>query len=561
LDSSSSSLTSRITSTASINTLEYMLRPRNPPTMGPCKCCSNSSTFSSAATVLLLLVVTVLLLAGQDVLFLRPVHGFGLLQPHITSTAAATSKTAALRPFTVVLHVKKQTRTLEEEEAPADIGGAQFFGGNKEKEEFYDETAEQSAAMEAFVPEQVTTLNRFEDRRAFATDSVAALARSLQSQINAALYEDAPSPPSQDYAYTTGKLNWQTPFSCKAPTPLEELVGALSFYKHVDLAVVSGQQQDENQFELQWELSVAWPTFWEPRVLLLGSSTITLENSNNKNNDKQQIIVSQLDKVVDNGGDLLGTIGRQILPRFWDFYHVGMTPSAELLPRVNRKEPALFGLNYQTYDIPARWMVQPTVVETGSREDCTAQAIPNHAFSCIIKTMGPTRQRYVPTSPVEVQLAPDNNNQGKLKVQWNIPLSVEFQTNPEWPLPGEDEEAIAESQPECTYVYQTRRKVATVQYSGDPQDKEVTDIRKQLYEQVLKDGFQPKLDASTGRPIFFFLQNTAKPCYTNEGLGMCVYEWRPKWTNANEVGIELELRESDYLRPATSTSSGQLQLK
>jgi hypothetical protein len=444
--------------------------------------------------------------------------------------------------------VKKQTRTLEEEEAPADIGGAQFFGGNKQKEEFYDDTAEQKAGLEV-IPEKVTTFNRFNDRAVFATEATALLASSLQSQINAALYENAPTA-NKDFSYTTGKLDWQTPFNTKAPTPLEEMVQSLEFYKYVDVAIVSGQQAavGENQFELQWELSLAWPTFWVPRVLLLGSSTITLDRYNTNQ------IVSQLDKVVDNGGDLLGTIGKQIIPRFWDFYHVGMTPSAELFPKVNRKEPSVFGLNYQTYDIPARWVVQPTVKETGTREDCTAQIIPNHAFACIIKTMGPTRQRYVPTSPVEVQLAPDN--QGKLKVRWNIPMSVEFQSNGDWPLPGEDEEAIEGSEPDCTYVYQTRRKVATVQYGGEPQEKEITDIRKQLYEQVLKDGFQPKLDAN-GRPIFFFLQNTVKPCYTNEGLGMCVYEWRPRLTKANEIGIELEFKESGIL---STSSSGQPQL-
>jgi hypothetical protein len=500
----------------------------------------NCSTPSSSG--FLLLAALLLLFVGQDVLWLRPVHGFGLLRPH--TTVATILTTGQCSP--TCLSVKKQTRTLEEEAGPAGIGGAQFFGGSKQKEEFYDDIAEQSAGIEV-IPEVVTALNRFDDRTAFATKAAALLASSVQSQINAALYEDAPSP-NKDFTYTAGKLNWQTPFDTKSPTPLEEMIQALNFYKHVDLAIVSGQQQMENQFELQWELSLAWPTFWQPRVLLLGSSTITLGDNNNE-------IVSQLDKVVDNGGDLLGTIGAQIVPKFWDFYHIGMTPSAELLPKVNRKEPALFGLSYQTYDIPARWMVQPTVVETGTRDDCTVQAIPNHSFSCIIKTMGPTRQRYVPTSPVEVRvIAPENN--GKRKVQWNIPMSVEFQTNAEWPLPGEDEEAIEGSEPECSYVYQTRRKVATVQYGGEPQDKEITDIRKQLYEQILKDGFQPKLDAN-GRPIFFFLQNTVKPCYTYEGLGMCVYVWQPKWTKANEIGIELELKESELL----TTTTKQLQIK
>ena len=86
----------------------------------------------------------------------------------------------------------------------------------------------------------------------------------------------------------------------------------------------------------------------------------------------------------------------------------------------------------------------------------------------------------------------------------------------------------------------SRRRVATVPYGGTPQDVEIADVRKKLYEQVTKDGLKPKVDAD-GRPQFFFLLNCVKACYTEEGLGMCVYEWRPEFVKPNEVGIELEM--------------------
>ena len=54
------------------------------------------------------------------------------------------------------------------------------------------------------------------------------------------------------------------------------------------------------------------------------------------------------------------------------------------------------------------------------------------------------------------------------------------------------------------------------------------------------DGLNPKLDEN-GRPMFFFWQNDAKACFVSDGgLGMSVYEWRPKFANGNAVGIELE---------------------
>ena len=154
--------------------------------------------------------------------------------------------------------------------------------------------------------------------------------------------------------------------------------------------------------------------------------------------------------------------------------------------------------------------------------------------------MGPKRQRYVPTSPVEVQLS--RNSDKKQLIAWNIPVTVELQSNGVLPLPGSDPETPAESMPTANYEFQPRRRVATMAYGGSPQDAEVAEVRKQLYEEVIKDGHTPKLDKETKRPQFFFLQHDAKACYTADGgLGMGVYDWRPKFAKANEVGIELEL--------------------
>ena len=78
-------------------------------------------------------------------------------------------------------------------------------------------------------------------------------------------------------------------------------------------------------------------------------------------------------------------------------------------------------------------------------------------------------------------------------------------------------------------------------YGGSPQDQGVSEIRQKLFETVTKDGFKPKMDEN-GRPIFFFWQNDCKACFTCDGgLGMAVYDWRPKSAKSNEVGLELEL--------------------
>ena len=117
---------------------------------------------------------------------------------------------------------------------------------------------------------------------------------------------------------------------------------------------------------------------------------------------------------------------------------------------------------------------------------------------------------------------------------------MEFQSQPQLLLPVA--ETVDGSEPESRYEFQPARKVATVACGcGNPRDAETTDIRKKLYEQVVKDGLKPKLD-ELGRLRFFFLQNiTIKASYTEEGLGMCVYELRPAFAKANKVGIELQM--------------------
>ena len=165
-----------------------------------------------------------------------------------------------------------------------------------------------------------------------------------------------------------------------------------------------------------------------------------------------------------------------------------------------------------------RLVYKPTRIDTtNNREDAFAQVIPNHAFCTLIKTMGPKRQRYIPASPVEVQLS--RSLEGDTKISWRVPISVELQTNSVLPLPGDDPETLPKAKPTAEYVYEEKRQIATIPYGGAPQDEEVTAIRKQLYEQVIKDNLKPKLD-ETGRPQFFFLQNNAKACYTDGGLGM-----------------------------------------
>jgi len=141
---------------------------------------------------------------------------------------------------------------------------------------------------------------------------------------------------------------------------------------------------------------------------------------------------------------------------------------------------------------------------------------------------------------VEVQIGRNKENDDRLLLSWSIPLSTQFQAvNRKLRLPLEENPEDAEgSFPTCDYDWLPLRKVATMKYGGNVQDTEIVDVRKKLYEQVKNVGLKPKLDQN-GKPKFFFWQNDVKACYIEEGLGMCVYDWRPKFADSNEVGIEL----------------------
>jgi hypothetical protein len=434
----------------------------------------------------------------------------------------------------------------EDEDAPAGIVGAEFFGGSKQKEEFYDPEAESHAADNIVLE---TNFDRFEDGSAFEGDASRRLGLDLTAHIQCVLY-GSEKPLSDIYGTN---VRWSSPLQVETKgslkTPLESLRLATAFYRKVDVAVTSCKQLATSKFVVHWELGLTWPIFWVPRILVCVKSTVNV--------NEQDQIVSQDDELL-GGKDLMSTVAAQLLPRFWDVYHIGMTPPAEVSPRYplsSRGIPLLS--SYRVYDLPPRWYWQPSLLDAGSREDSNAAVLPNHGFVTAIKTMGPQKDDYVPTSPVEVQLVPVRSTQ-QLRLQWSVPIAVEtLAYNAMLPLPslsdddvdaggGEGDDRASSSlfqrqqQSNCEYAWVGPRRVATVPYGGNPQDPGITAVRKKLYEQVVRDGWKPKLDSTTKRPIFFFLQNPAKACFTRQGLGMAVYEARPAFSLPNEVGIELE---------------------
>lgn len=351
---------------------------------------------------------------------------------------------------------------LEAEETPAGIAGSEVFGGNRQKEELYDADAE--AKADTIIAGSKEIYSRFADSQALSDEQARHVAELLQNQINNVLYDESNQVQSTTY---DENLVWETHFAIDktSKTPLEELNKALNFYNRFDVAIVSAKTKSPFTVEAKWEISLAWPNFWEARALVTGSSMLTLKH------DK---IVKQSD-TLDQGTDVLGTVGRQVIPRFWDTYHIGMTASAEIMPQLPCSSSAKKGLlsSYELCEIPPRLVLCPSIFDIGSREDAYAQVIPNHTFSTVIKTMGPKRQRYIATNPVEVRISHCASSQMP-RISWTILVAVELLSNAQLPLPGKDPETLEEAKEECRYVYQSRRRVATLPFGGNPQDAEVT---------------------------------------------------------------------------------------
>jgi len=478
---------------------------------------------------------------------------------------------------------KKQSSstTADEEANPLEPVGSKFFGGAAEKEVLFDSDIE-DRADEVLLSSSESGFRKFDDGNAFPEEFSRRVAMNVQSEINGVLYEEEESqdgggdgrmnlvqrltgPDSDMYEKSGKSMQWSTPLGGgggDASSPLEELSKAMEYYNRIDVSVISAkniaEDGDKRTVELRWVISAVWPNAWESRVVITGTSTLVVAE------DTMQIL-KQTD-ALDNGdgNDMVGALKDQLPPRFWDVYHIGMSPSAELMQRLtptgekNRK--GLFS-KYDLFEIPSRYVLKPSMVDNSDgREMRMAQALPNHAFSCVIKTVGPRKQRYVATSPLEVQIEAGVQTEAKKKksrITWTVAVPAQLSSGFQWPLPAneeveeedgtEDEEEenplFAASEPtdfQTQYELAPRRLVATLPYGGNPQDAEVTNVRRQLYESVVRDNLKPKLDEK-GRPRFFFLQNEVKTCFTEGGLGMAVYEWRPEFLNGNEVGIDLEL--------------------
>ncbi|GMI00448.1 hypothetical protein TrVE_jg11470 [Triparma verrucosa] len=330
--------------------------------------------------------------------------------------------------------------------------------------------------------------------------------------------------------------------------------GAASYFKNLDVAIIGGEMVSPSTIDIRWKVALNWPTFWLPRIAVGGVSRIEFDSSSLSST---RTALSWSDKL--NGSDSISLESRildQILPRFWDTYHIGMAPSCELKERFEQKVDALFPRPYKLFKSPATLELRASIRDKVGRSGRLASCLPDSMFSNIIKTVGPSTEKYVPSGPVEISISSAEEDSKESIIEWAVPVPSNFIAANENLLPVGDSNFLDDEEMENGEVsssdaafYDTRerpylvitpkRQFATIKFGGSAQDDGIGKARKSLYDAVTKDGHKIMKDEK-GRPKFFFLQNNAKVAWTEKGLGMAIYEWRPDYLQTNEVGIELE---------------------
>ena len=455
---------------------------------------------------------------------------------------------------------------VDEKTDDIEVYGAQFFGGaiakdvyvEDEEEEETDQRPQPSQSLGAlFSDETAKTVAICIQRGLYGESVVYSKDFRWSSPFN------GPSPLNSSSSSSAGPLSFFSQLlggddqkdEKSALTPHDVVSSASKFFRSsLDVSVYSGHTTSTEggvvKVELAWSCGFNWPTFWEPRISLLGRSTVECLL---QPDGSLAEVLSQEDRL--ESSDLTSAIFDQLVPRFWDVYHVGMSLSTEALQRVALKGP-LFA-SYKLYEEPPRLSLKASAFDKFGREGRLAQAIPDTMFSTTLKTVGASMQKHIPSSPIEVKIFPSGIEGKGNVIEWTVPVPSNFlranfessdSFDPHVPVgpaggtegdDGDDGFSLFEEKEKPRLVVSERRKIATVKFGGSPQDDEISEVRKKLYEDVIRDGYKPAVSEG-GRPKFFFLQNNAKCCWTGDGFGMMVYEWRPDFMKTNEIGLELE---------------------
>ena len=125
-----------------------------------------------------------------------------------------------------------------------------------------------------------------------------------------------------DLMKNSQKLQWENPLISDFNELKEGWDNFAQFFQDPTLIIYSKSKNDQGKIELDFQLSFWYPIFWRPRIIIPGKAIIEC------NSDYTSIIGVKEEWEL----TLSDIVLKQLLPRFWDIWHLYSSPPSEYVP-------------------------------------------------------------------------------------------------------------------------------------------------------------------------------------------------------------------------------------
>ena len=189
----------------------------------------------------------------------------------------------------------------------------------------------------------------------------------------------------------SAKASWENPFVSSVTDLMDGMVQFSNFFSEPALTVFNVKPigLSSNQVEIQYHISFWYPMAWRPRIIIPATAIITMS-------DDLKSIISVKEKWETS---MLSIFMDQLLPRFWDMWHVFCSPSPEYPPikEIKKVGKVTFAELPQTVCMEVRW--------SGSSKYPGPPLLAAPSFSLFggLRTSKPRRDPFHTVLPVEVQ--------------------------------------------------------------------------------------------------------------------------------------------------------------
>eukprot|EP00596_Hydrurales_sp_CCMP1899_P003913 CAMPEP_0119038996 /NCGR_PEP_ID=MMETSP1177-20130426/8232_1 /TAXON_ID=2985 /ORGANISM="Ochromonas sp, Strain CCMP1899" /LENGTH=447 /DNA_ID=CAMNT_0007002287 /DNA_START=264 /DNA_END=1607 /DNA_ORIENTATION=- len=215
------------------------------------------------------------------------------------------------------------------------------------------------------------------------------------------------------------KATWENPFVANTKDLMEGLATFSNFFDEPSLTVfkMTPIGNEGNQIEVEYHLSFWYPMAWKPRIIIPSKAIITVSND-----FKSIISVKEKWEI-----SMLEVFMKQLLPRFWDVWHVFCSPSPEYPPikDIARVGKVTFVELPQTVSMEVRWS------GASKYPGPPLLAAPGFSLFGALRTSKPRRDPFHTVMPIEVQSGKFRHSSGEdmKRSSWiyHVPTSLQEQ--------------------------------------------------------------------------------------------------------------------------------------